>query len=80
LYNGEKYPYFIEIENESVLDSLRLNTESQNYFAVDNVDKKLIEKLKAIDGGLLLITGSEDELGLKSFDQLDEIFELINEY
>jgi hypothetical protein len=79
LYNGEKYPSFMQIEDGSVLDRLRLSNETDNYFSVDVVDRNLLDKLKAIDCGLMLISGNEEIPGIKSFDEMDEIFDLIAE-
>lgn len=77
LYTAEKYPSFLSIPDGDMLDGLRLSTETENYFEVDHVDAALIEKLQSIDAGLMLTTGSEDIPGIKSFDEMDAIFELI---
>jgi hypothetical protein len=77
LYGGEKYPAFLSIADAEMLEGMRLSSETQNYFDVDKIDQNLIEKLEAIDAGLMLMTGSEDIPGIKSFDELDHIFEMI---
>ncbi len=77
LYNGEKYPSFIPIADEKVLDSMRLSSETENYFSIDNIGLTLIAKLEAMDAGLILMAGEEDIPGLKSFDEMDDIFEMI---
>ncbi len=77
LYNGEKYPSVLHIEDASMLDTLRLSSEHDNYFSVEKVDKLLLEKLAANNSGLMLMTGSEDIAGIKSFDEMDEIFEML---
>lgn len=77
LYTDEKFPSFLSIPDGDMLDGLRLSTDTENYFDVDQVDAAVIEKLKAMDAGLMLTAGDEDLPGIKSFDEMDAIFELI---
>ncbi len=77
LYTNEKYPSFLSITDGEMLDGMRLSSDTQNYFEVDQIDEKLFTKLEAIDAGLMLTTGTEDVLGIKSFDEMDQIFDMI---
>jgi hypothetical protein len=70
----------LDIDRAEILDSLRLNMEDHIYFNCPILDDKLLEKVDALNQGIVITTSSEDSVGIKSFDELDEIFERIERY
>jgi hypothetical protein len=82
--NNEKgtatLPAIIELEQAEDLDRIRLNNEGDIYFYYNEINEALLEKVNGLNQGIVITTGKEDAVGIKSFDELDVILELVERY
>jgi hypothetical protein len=77
---NNRFPVIIKLENPQQLDVLRLNIEEEIYFSLDEVSDDFLMKVDGLNSGIVLFTGSEESIGIKSFDDLEEIFEKLETY
>jgi hypothetical protein len=73
-------PVVIRLENAQQLDVLRLDMEENIYFSLDKLTDDFLIKVDGLNSGIVLYTGSEESIGIKSFDDLEEIFEKIESF
>ncbi len=71
-------PSILSINERSELFSMRIAGENL-YVQGPSIDADFIDQLSAIACGLVVNCGTEEAVGIKSFDEMDEIFDALED-
>jgi hypothetical protein len=69
-------PSILQLDHQSELDSVQINT-GDIYIDCKKYDLNLVDQLNSASCGLVIYAGTEESVGIKSFDELDDLFDRI---